>query len=73
MNICLDCNEEMAVSAETSELVCQSCGATKALFGIAFDEAQALSQEGYTKRDLTLICARLSRNTKSWTTSIQSY
>ena len=50
MNICLDCNEEMAVYAETSELVCQSCGATKALFGIAFDEAQALSQEGYTGR-----------------------
>ena len=39
-NICLDCNEEMVVYAETSELVCQSCGMTKKLFGIAFDEAQ---------------------------------
>ena len=50
MKICLDCNEEMAVYVETSELVCQSCGATKALFGIAFDEAQVLSQEGNIKR-----------------------
>ena len=46
-NICLDCNEEMAVYAETSELVCQSCGKTKKLFGTAFDEAQLFSQEGY--------------------------
>ena len=47
-NICLDCNEDMAVYAENSELVCQSCGMTKGLFGIAFDEAQLFSQEGYT-------------------------
>ena len=38
--ICLDCNEEMVAYDETSELVCQSCGMTKKLFGVAFDEAQ---------------------------------
>ena len=37
-NICLDYNEEMVLYAETFELLCQSCGATKELF----------SQEGYT-------------------------
>ena len=44
----LDCNEDMDEFAKTSELVCQSCGATKGLFGIAFDEAQVFSQEGCT-------------------------
>ena len=45
-NICLDCKKEMVVYAEASELVCQSCGMTKELFGTAFDEAQLFSQ-GY--------------------------
>ena len=39
-NMCLDCNEEMVLYAETFELLCQSCGATKELF----------IQEGYTEQ-----------------------
>ena len=71
--ICLDCNKEMVVY-ETSELVCQSCGMTKKLFGVAFDEAQLGSNRSpHLIPDLTLICTSFSKNAKSWKTSIQAY
>ena len=64
-NICLDCNEEMVVYAETSELVCQSCGMIKKLFGIAFDEAQLFSQ-GYKPAPTTRSDAHLHKTLKKY-------
>ena len=43
--ICLDCDEEMYVDTETSELVCQSCGRVETIVSEAFDEAQFFYQE----------------------------
>ena len=64
-NICLDCNEEMVVYAETSELVCQSCGMTKELFGITFDESQLFSQ-GYKPPPTTGSDAHLHKTLKKY-------
>jgi len=47
-NICSDCDTEMVVYAETSELVCESCGRAETLMGVVFDEAQFFSQERQT-------------------------
>ena len=45
-NICPDCQEEMAINSETSELTCAGCGKVRELVGIVFDDAQFYSQEG---------------------------
>jgi hypothetical protein len=45
-NVCADCQAEMAVCAETSELACASCGTVRGLVGTVFDDAQFYNQEG---------------------------
>ena len=47
-NICLDRETEMVVRAETSELICQSCGRVESLFEVSFDEAQFFNEESET-------------------------
>ncbi len=43
---CLECKVDMHVDPDASELQCGSCGITRALVGLVFDEAQFYGQEG---------------------------
>ena len=65
--ICLDCDEEMYVDTETSELVCQSCGRGETMKGVAFDKAQFFDQEAQngqlipTQKNLTHFRKKLEK------------
>lgn len=43
---CADCNAEMIIDPDRSELRCLTCGAVRELDGTVFDDAQFYSQEG---------------------------
>lgn len=45
-NVCSECQVEMHVSSETSELACASCGKVRELVGTVFDDSQFYNQEG---------------------------
>lgn len=45
-NVCPECQVQMFVSTETSELTCTSCGKVRELIGTVFDDAQFYNQEG---------------------------
>lgn len=45
-NVCPECQIEMAVNSETSELTCAECGKVRELLGTVFDDAQFYNQEG---------------------------
>ena len=47
---CVDCDTEMVENAETSELICQSCGRVERLIGVVFDKSQFYNQEGQTEQ-----------------------
>ena len=45
-NVCPNCNYDMGVIPDTSELACSRCGRVRELIGTVFDDSQFYNQEG---------------------------
>jgi hypothetical protein len=64
---CIDCNAEMVVDPDRSELRCLECGALRPLDGTVFDDAQFYSQEGQKAKSGTF---NPNRHFQHWWTHI---
>lgn len=64
---CADCNTEMVIDADRSELRCLACSAIRELDGTVFDDAQFYSQEGQKAKSGTF---NPNRHFQFWWTHI---